>query len=245
MGRPRTYQISVGVRYGNLTVIGEAGFNKSRCRMFECRCDCGEVVTMRATHFYPTRRYCTRKCPLLSDQRVVDLLGKTFGRWKVISRDGLIDGNAAWKCICDCGTERTLRGWMLSTDESKSCGCAQIETNTKYHTPEAKIAAKRGNSRRYNHNNPALVKAIQVRYRGKLVRATPCWLTEADWKAMDEIYFKARRLTKETGIQHDVDHIIPLQGKSVSGLHVPGNLQILTHSENVSKSNKYAGLLGD
>jgi 5-methylcytosine-specific restriction endonuclease McrA len=46
-------------------------------------------------------------------------------------------------------------------------------------------------------------------------------------------------MTKETGINYEVDHIIPLQGKLASGLHVYNNLQIITQSENRSKNNKY------
>ena len=68
---------------------------------------------------------------------------------------------------------------------------------------------------------------------------TPPWLTKEDYQCIAAIYVEAARRTKETGIPHEVDHIIPLQGQTVSGLHVPSNLQILTKSENCRKSNSF------
>lgn len=69
----------------------------------------------------------------------------------------------------------------------------------------------------------------------KLLR-TPSW---ADKAKILMFYEEARRLTKETGKKWSVDHIIPLQGELVSGLHVHENLQVMLLSENLSKSNKF------
>lgn len=66
--------------------------------------------------------------------------------------------------------------------------------------------------------------------------AIPPW---ADLKAIIALYDEANRLTAETGIVHEVDHMVPLQSKRVCGLHCEANLHILTREANRAKSNRY------
>lgn len=77
------------------------------------------------------------------------------------------------------------------------------------------------------------------RYADKLQR-TPPWSRDDEMNQffIEEIYDLAKTRSEMTGVVHHVDHIIPLRGRRVSGLHIWYNLQILTASENCSKSNR-------
>lgn len=93
----------------------------------------------------------------------------------------------------------------------------------------------------YCQSNPGKVNAHTAKRKAAKIQRTPNWLTLDDYHAIRTLYETAAALTKATGIKHQVDHILPLRGKTVSGFHCPTNLQILTATENRSKHNKFTG----
>lgn len=99
-----------------------------------------------------------------------------------------------------------------------------------------KIAARNA---KYVKDNPGKINAHAARRRAVKLQRTPPWLTKHDHADIAKIYELCAERTRVTGIQHAVDHVIPLQGRNVSGLHIAANLQIITAAENCSKNNKY------
>ena len=81
------------------------------------------------------------------------------------------------------------------------------------------------------------MKASWRRYARKR-QQTPLW---ADRTAIRAIYDEAKRRTAETGVPHAVDHVYPLAGRCVSGLHVETNLRVVTQRANAEKSNRAPG----
>jgi len=91
-------------------------------------------------------------------------------------------------------------------------------------------------SLRWARNNPDKANIKSLKRKLSKLRRTVAW---ADNQKIAAFYNEAALLTMTTGVRHSVDHIIPLRGKLVSGLHVHNNLQILTQSENSRKGNKW------
>lgn len=98
---------------------------------------------------------------------------------------------------------------------------------------------KRKYKKAWKQANPNEVKAGQNDRRRRHKNATPAWLTDADRREIRRIYREAVSKTASTGIVYVVDHVIPLRGKTVCGLHVPTNLAVITAEENSQKNNKY------
>lgn len=98
---------------------------------------------------------------------------------------------------------------------------------------------RKQSTREWRQNNKGLVAATQQRRHAAKLKRTPAWLTEDDHWIMTQAYELAAARTKLFGFAWHVDHIIPLQGKCVSGLHVPMNLRVIPGVENLRKLNKF------
>lgn len=81
--------------------------------------------------------------------------------------------------------------------------------------------------------------AARARRRASQKLATPSWLTTIHKAQIQEMYDIACAREMQTGIKHHVDHIVPISGKNVSGLHAPWNLQVITATENLIKGWRF------
>lgn len=93
--------------------------------------------------------------------------------------------------------------------------------------------------REHYKNNKASYLFNYYKREERIKDATPNWLTDSMLSEIKNIYSERQRISEETGVVYHVDHIVPLQGDNVCGLHVPWNLQIISAEENLRKSNKY------
>lgn len=121
MGRPNLCH--AGDRFGKWTLIEK--FDKRR---WLCKCDCGTERVVRTDSLKignslscgcDTKRLQSEAKKHPRD----DITGKRFGSWTILG----YAGNGRWKCLCDCGTERTLQGGQLRNGTSHSCGCKKAE----------------------------------------------------------------------------------------------------------------------
>lgn len=149
----------------------------------------------------------------------VEMIGKRFGRLVAVEETGKDYKGFRYLFACDCGKKIEARGSLIRSGKTRSCGCLKSEM----------VAAKNfvhGKSRTKEYIY-AMSRSMALKRKNRM----PAW---ADKKAIDDMY-----LNKPEG--HHVDHIVPLNGKNVSGLHVENNLQYLTIKENMKKQNHYFG----
>ena len=94
--------------------------------------------------------------------------------------------------------------------------------------------------KRWKQVNKHKSNAYWAKRNAQKLQATPFWLNKSQLIEIENFYAKAVLLTTSTGISHQVDHVVPLQGETVCGLHVPWNLQVITAAENAAKRNRYS-----
>lgn len=150
------------------------------------------------------------------------------------------------KCCC-CKTEKFLDEFSPRKDRPlgksylcKSCAKEKAAARRKIvpQSKEQKLEAVL-RSRKWRKENPAKRNALKAAYKNSLIKATPPWLSETQKEAIVLFYEQARDCFLISGEKYAVDHIVPIRGKNVCGLHVPWNLQILPSDINRRKSNEF------
>jgi hypothetical protein len=117
----------------------------------------------------------------------------------------------------------------------KEAGASWRERNREDEAQRVKVYYSKNSIRhkqtvdRYRKKNKPKYRAIKAKRRATLLKATPVWVS---LKEIERIYEGCPE-------NYHVDHIVPLLGKSVCGLHVPWNLQYLSATDNLRKGNRY------
>lgn len=122
--------------------------------------------------------------------------------------------------------------WAMENPEKAT------ENHARWRTKNSEKIAENG--ARWSKDNPDRKAAQQAKRRASKLQATPAWANHAE---IAKMYKLADMLSVLNGVSYHVGHIYPLHGKTVCGLHVHQNLQVLPSNVNLSKSNKV--LVGD
>lgn len=91
----------------------------------------------------------------------------------------------------------------------------------------------------WKKKNLSYYAAASAKRKSSKLHATPPWVGTEHLKRIESIYKACRNVTERSGKVHHVDHIVPLQGENVCGLHVWWNLRIIPAEMNLSKGNRF------
>lgn len=164
---------------------------------------------------------------MVSNRRCTDCSNTQSGLWKKANREVCSKQRNRWAQANREKVRALKKGYYESSPEERA---NQALRSRRW--LEANREKSRAATARWRANNLDKAAAGQQRRRAKKLQRTVAW---ADHDKIRQFYALARELTESTGIPHEVDHIYPLQGELVSGLHVETNLRVITKSENRSK----------
>jgi hypothetical protein len=100
------------------------------------------------------------------------------------------------------------------------------------------LDAARNATKNWKKKNAAKVNAQCKERRLRVKNSIPCWVEEEELWMIEQAYDLAQIRSLLFGIKFHVDHIIPIKGKNVCGLHAPNNLQVIPAIENYRKGNR-------
>jgi len=132
---------------------------------------------------------------------------------------------------------------IIRANETTATRAIRLETakvkQREWRAANPKHVGTTAAKQKYKINNPEKVRANCIYRRISKIHRTPAWLTADDHWMIEQAYDIAAVRTKMFGFVWHVDHVIPLQGRLVSGLHVPLNLQVIPGVENIRKANRF------
>lgn len=139
-----------------------------------------------------------------------------------------------WARLGKIPARRFGRLWRFDAEELKAWAINPREYQKALERERYNAIRNARNASRRQELRPKLAEYFAW-HRASRRRRTPRW---TDRSAVRAFYHMARRATDCTGISHTVDHVYPLHGRTVSGLHVPENLRVLPRFQNQSKGNR-------
>jgi len=166
------------------------------------------------------------------DENVAKLKRKEY---YLKNKERILAKNAAWAKANAEHVRLKKAEYVQSLSEEKK-EMYNSKARDRYHQNKEHNSFRK---KTYRSNNRHLINALSAKRRAAQLHRVPKWLTSFDKLKIKCVYSIASMLTRENKELWVVDHIIPLQGKRVSGLHVPSNLQVMRARENESKLNKF------
>ena len=177
-----------GQKFGRLTVLRKLESQYMPCGqskvIWECRCDCGNI-TQKVAADLKRQKIPSCGCAMKEvrkSTRMIDLVGQRFGRLVVTERvENSKDGQAKWKCKCDCGNDCIAFGNNLRRGHTTSCGCLNDEKRIKTHTTHGMSDSRIAQV--FSHmkdrcNNPNNTRYAS--YGGRGIKICPEWMNDPE-----------------------------------------------------------------
>lgn len=151
-------------------------------------------------------------------------------KWRENNSDKIRAKRVAWYAANrEVSLERSAAYYAANADKLKAAQRARTARSPLRGRAACKAWRAANPERKRYHKDVA---------RARCRVAMPKWLTRADRDRIAAYYREARHMSAETGKLHSVDHIYPLKGRTVCGLHVPDNLRVMPWIDNVVKGNR-------
>lgn len=159
--------------------------------------------------------------------------------WKAANKDKMSEYNKKYKekkgeALTLEQRARTAKWREQNLEKVRASNRERAAKKREQQPEKIKVAKKQ-----YAQRNKAVINAAVARRKAAKLKRTPKWLTKFDKLKIQCVYSIVAMLTRVNNEPWHVDHVIPLQGDLVSGLHVPANLQVMRGVENVRKHKKF------